>query len=172
MSEHAAIAATFADFRLIKTRKVAQLVMEVPIEKADEALSVLGGLPRSDNERWCGIARLDLAGAQASMGAAVGPDTGAGRDASHGEQYQSRDTARLRFSEMPRSQQAGIRIGDKNFQAWCEVDNADDADAHVKGFCAINSKRELDTNVPAGKRWDDMDARYRQWAGLMAEKRA
>ena len=43
----AAIKATFSDFKLIKTRKVAQLVMEIPVEQADAALKALGGLHQS-----------------------------------------------------------------------------------------------------------------------------
>ncbi len=37
------ICATFSDFRLVKGRKVCQLVCEVPLEQADAALAALGG---------------------------------------------------------------------------------------------------------------------------------
>lgn len=53
-----AISATFSDFRIVKGRKVAQLIFETPLEAADEALRMLGGLPRPDAERWVGIAPL------------------------------------------------------------------------------------------------------------------
>ena len=36
-----AIKATFSDFKLIKGRKVAQLIFEVPIEATDAALAAL-----------------------------------------------------------------------------------------------------------------------------------
>jgi hypothetical protein len=42
----AATQGTFSDFRLIKGRKVCQIVIEVPIEQADQALAALGGLPQ------------------------------------------------------------------------------------------------------------------------------
>ena len=51
-----AIRATYSDVKLVKTRKVFQLIFEVPIEDADNALRVLGGLPRPAAERWVGIA--------------------------------------------------------------------------------------------------------------------
>ncbi len=53
-----AIKATFSDFKLIKTRKVAQLILEVPIEQANAALAALGGVPQFDSEQWVGIAPI------------------------------------------------------------------------------------------------------------------
>jgi hypothetical protein len=58
MTAPAAFKATFSDFRLVKGRKVAQIVVEVPIEEADNALKALGGIPRPDLERWVAVARL------------------------------------------------------------------------------------------------------------------
>lgn len=52
------ICATFSDFRLVKGRKVCQLVCEVPLEQADAALAALGGLPNPHAERWVGIVPL------------------------------------------------------------------------------------------------------------------
>ena len=49
----------YADFKLIKTRKQAQFIFEVPLEDATAALKVMGGLPRPDQETWAAIAVLD-----------------------------------------------------------------------------------------------------------------
>lgn len=54
----AAIAGTFADFKLIRSRGVAQLVVEVPMEQADAALAALGGLPTTATDRWVAVARM------------------------------------------------------------------------------------------------------------------
>lgn len=62
-----AVLATFSDLRIVKGRKVAQLTFEVPIERVDEALSTLGGVPRPDQERWCGIAPVDPSAARATV---------------------------------------------------------------------------------------------------------
>src|SRR3954471_1246437 len=59
MTDAAVTQGTFADFRLIKGRKVAQLVFEVPIEQADQALAALGGLPQPATEAWVALARLE-----------------------------------------------------------------------------------------------------------------
>jgi hypothetical protein len=61
----AAFEATFSDFKIIRGRKVAQVVLEVPLEAADTALRVLGGVPRPDAECWVAVARLQRSGAQA-----------------------------------------------------------------------------------------------------------
>jgi hypothetical protein len=54
-----AFRASYADWRVIKTRACIQVVFEVPIEQADQAYQVLGGMPMAANEIWCAVARLD-----------------------------------------------------------------------------------------------------------------
>ncbi len=49
-----AIRATYSDLKLVKTRKVLQLIFEVPIEEGDNALRVLGGLARHSIFRFDG----------------------------------------------------------------------------------------------------------------------
>ena len=55
----AAIMGTFSNFKIVPTRKLVQVIIEIPIEKADEALRALGGIPMSDQERWVAIARIE-----------------------------------------------------------------------------------------------------------------
>ncbi len=56
----AAFKATYSDWRLIKGRKVVQVVFEMPLEYSDQAYAALGGMPNPAAEIWCGIARLNL----------------------------------------------------------------------------------------------------------------
>lgn len=58
MDNLAAIEAAYSDFKLIKGRKVVQLIFEVPLEKANEAFHVLGGMPNPTSEVWVAVARL------------------------------------------------------------------------------------------------------------------
>lgn len=58
----AAFSATYSDWRVIKGRKVVQVVFELPLEKADEAYQVLGGMPIAASEVWCAVARLGSSG--------------------------------------------------------------------------------------------------------------
>ena len=44
-------AGTFSDFKIVRGRKVAQLVIEVPLEKANEVLAALGGVPQPADPR-------------------------------------------------------------------------------------------------------------------------
>lgn len=58
MDTPAAFSATYSDLKLIKTRKVVQFVFEVPLEAAEHAMNVLGGMPSPMSEKWFAIARL------------------------------------------------------------------------------------------------------------------
>ncbi len=62
-----AIKATFAEWRMVKGRKVLQLVMEVPLEKQQEVSDVLG-FPMPDRDLWVGIARITEEAATAPRG--------------------------------------------------------------------------------------------------------
>lgn len=154
-----AISATFSDFRIVKGRKVAQLIFETPLEAADEALRMLGGLPRPDAERWVGIAPL-----KAKPTAVPAP---VATDAPPKE--------RRPFHTLPRSQQAALLCNDHRFRKWwmqgSEVP-ADLMDANIKAHFRINSKRELDPPGPLSEAWDGLVARYRRDTGLEPEERA
>lgn len=57
--------ATYSDWRVIKGRKVVQVVFETPIEQADLAYKVVGGMPNPAEEKWFAIARLTEQSGQA-----------------------------------------------------------------------------------------------------------
>jgi hypothetical protein len=56
----AAMQADYCDLKIIKTRKVIQVVLEIPQEAGDAFIAAFG-LPRSDKNVPVAIARLDLA---------------------------------------------------------------------------------------------------------------
>ena len=58
MTDKAAFSATYSDWKVVKTRRVVQIVFEVPLEAAGHAYNVLGGMPRFEKEEWFAIARL------------------------------------------------------------------------------------------------------------------
>lgn len=66
MTQEAIIQATFADYKRIKTRKVAVLCFEVPLEALHDTIAKLGGEPSIHSDTWCAIARLELNMADAS----------------------------------------------------------------------------------------------------------
>ena len=150
-----AISAAFADFRIVKGRKVAQLIFETPLETADEALRMLGGLPRPDAERWVGIAPL------------VGRPEAEQRPAPDPEKVKERKP----FHTLPRSQQAAILINDAAFQSWVGSNRTpEETDQMLKAHMGITSKRDLDRPAHAEK-WDRMVATFRADAGRQTWER-
>lgn len=172
--------ATFSDFRIVKTRKLAQLIFEVPIEQADAALAALGGLPRSDGERWCGIALLNSA---ASPSADTGPHPSSVTMVPAPEaEAKSADKPRRRFSEMSRAQQAGMLCHDMLFQDWAIerwpdvatpsfTSTADIVSFLVKRECGVASRSDLDKTASARVAWDGLVSQYRQETGMETEQR-
>jgi hypothetical protein len=156
-----AIKATFSDFKLIKTRKVAQLVMEVPIEQADAAVKALGGLPTFAEEQWVGIAPLKPEVVQASH-------------RSREDTHQKPRKEALQWDDLPAVKQAAIRCQDEAFQRWicAGVDGPMRADtesvsAAVRRHCRVSSRSEITPDNPeALKIWNQIDAEYRAHAGL------
>lgn len=156
---NAAFKATFEDFRIVKGRKVCQLVLEVPLEGADKALEALGGLPRPDDPMWVGVARM-------------------GRK-------EPVEKPKRSWDEIPLSEQAGIRCNDPQFQEWMIAGTAktlpekfhwDGQDAaewtkdRVARICGISSRTELAPDNKPGQRWQFLDEEYRQSQGLIAQR--
>ena len=51
------IQGTYADFKIVKTRNVAQLIIEVPLEEAQSAIQMFG-VPTPQKEQWVAVAAL------------------------------------------------------------------------------------------------------------------
>jgi hypothetical protein len=122
----AAISATFSEWRMVKSRKVLQLVFELPLEKQGEVLAVLG-VPLPDAESWVAIAPLNL-----------------------GKEAPARDERRARASELgkaryrasPEMEQALIRAArlpkDERFQRWVAQKNGRAPEIHAMEFVAAD----------------------------------
>ena len=52
-----AIRGVYSDFKIIKTRSAAQIVIEIPIETADRFIAMFG-VPQPAKERWVAVALL------------------------------------------------------------------------------------------------------------------
>ena len=144
MTQATPIKATFSDCRLVKGRKVFQLVFETPIEAADDALAALGGLPRPDMEKWFGIVALDL-----SKAVSDAPE--------------KPNSAPRNFADLPAPQQAALRCNDPNFQKFVQADNAEQAANFIRGKCGVKSRAELATNAAARAKWIELDDEFYRW---------
>lgn len=176
MGAPAAVSGTFADFRLVKSRKIAQIVVEVAIEHADEAIRALGGLPQPHAEKWVALARLNgTPGAVPGQDGEVSP-SGRSRGQPAGA---SPSVSRTPWHEMRPSKQAAMRSRDPRFirfladrgdVAW--RDQAPDWAAEViRTECGVGSRRDLDINPAARRAWQQLDMKFMQAAGLIAEVR-
>lgn len=134
-----AFKATYSDLRFVKSRKVAQIVLELPLEQADGFIQVFG-TPNPASETWCAIARLAIAQEKSK------PDN----------PHKSWDRLRL-------SQQAAIRCSDNTYRHWLCVDDEESAKAQVRKACEVDSRAELDTDETAANRWQAMEEEFATW---------
>tara|TARA_Y100000593_G_C4303738_1_gene334683 strand:- start:27 stop:458 length:432 start_codon:yes stop_codon:yes gene_type:complete len=54
----AVVKGTYSDFKLIKTRNVVQMIIEVPIENAEQ-ITTKFGMPQPHEEKWVAVALLN-----------------------------------------------------------------------------------------------------------------
>jgi hypothetical protein len=142
---------TFADFRLIKGRKVCQIVIEVPIEQADQALSALGGLPQPAIEAWVAIARLN--------GHIPEPTP---------------DKEKKRWNDLKLAAQASIRCTEPVF--WRFIQDEYKAPAHdeegaakfIRRYCGVKSRSELNLDPNCAEAWKRLESRYQVWLKVAA----
>jgi len=172
-----AIRASYADLKLVKTRQVAQLIFEVPIEDFDAAYEVLGGLPNPAKEQWFAIAALVAAPATTFRSVAnviVSGEKRSGGDddqrvtAARPEPKQDRP-ARAKpgvrpWRDMQPQTQAGIRCNDPEFIAFLREERPDDwhesmenAEECVRLICGVASRRDLATDHRARVIWHQLD---------------
>lgn len=150
-----AFRATYSDFKLVKTRKVIQIVLEVPVEQSNAVLDVLGGMPDPSKESWVGVALIR-------------PDTSPLQPVD-----QPRPAGAKRdWRDIPPSQQAGIRCEEPIFEQflkegrpddWAEAQNTRDA---VCMICGVTSRSELATNQKARVIWKQLDDQFNAWKAL------
>jgi hypothetical protein len=155
----------------VKTRNVVQMVVEVPIERAEAIVSMFG-YP-GQNEIPVAVALMNTppnlsAGHAGDRGKQSTPARGLdGVDASP-QGVQSRT-----FSDMPRAQQAGILCDDYEFADFADeralnrqkVFNEpipQDAVDAVRTWCGVKSRSELNEGRAAPV-WDALVLEFRQW---------
>jgi len=149
MSAPAALRGTFSDFKLIRGRKCAQIVIEVPLEQADAALQALGGLPNPADERWVAVARLN-------------PEANQKKPAEQKE--------RRRFNELPAASQIAIACQSESYREYLRfryvaewIIGEADAGQWVKNFLGVKSKREVVPGSPAFAAWVEHYGSYEVW---------
>jgi hypothetical protein len=147
-----AFQATFASFRLVQGRKVAQLIFELPIEAADNALSVLGGVPNPEQTRWVGIARIDPKATKPKL---------SGKDLWRASSECAMLCKEPKFWDF---------LND-NWWYFSEAPNAMEAAAvdektatnAVRRLLGCDSRSSLDSDPDMARKWGAMKLQYEEW---------
>lgn len=170
MTRPAAFKATYSDWKLIKTRSVVQIVFEVPLNEADAAYHVVGGMPDVGAERWFGIAAIKLGGGTGSQLTppveAAGP-CGEAADRPHKPRKPVAAEKRL-------AQQAGILCADPVFWAFLreavtervphfDARDEESATRAVREFCCVESRALITPDSEAGAYWNELYSRFTAW---------
>lgn len=142
MTQPAAFRATYSDLRFVKTRKVCQIVLEMPLESADAFLSAFG-TPNPAEEKWCALARLE---------------TDLRADAIRND-----EPAHKRWDEIRRTAQAAIRCSQPLFWEFFCVGNKRQAEEKVRWACEVDSRSKLDSDINASSKWDEIEAQFMEW---------
>jgi len=171
MSKALAIRAAFADMKIVKTRQIVQLILELPLADFDAAYEVLGGLPNPANERWFAIAAIK----EVMPNPPSKPSVDARPEPK--QDTPARAKPRRDWRDLPPSQQAGIRCEEPAFREflasertydWFEVGTAEPVADCVRLICGVESRSELNTNQKARVIWHQLDDQYEAWMRIGA----
>lgn len=178
MTDAAAFKACFTDWRLIKGRKVVQVVLELPIEQADQAYQALGGMPNPAQSAWVAVARLKP---ERQVVPNRNNDSSSERDnAQPASEPEPPVRARKPVaSEKRLAQQAGIMCSDKMFQRFLAVhemlgkhraegydvpEYMEEVSARaVRLICGVKSRSEIVPGTPAAAEWDRLLSKFTAW---------
>lgn len=134
MTDELAIQGNYADFKLVKTRSVCQLVIEVPIERAEQAIKAFG-IPQPGTEIPVAVARIKPVAKQES-------------------EKPKRERSRAEWS--------GIRCCDPVWREWFGFPDEDQYQVAIRlrEHFGVQSRRELDSNPENAAAWDKLDAAF------------
>jgi hypothetical protein len=154
MSEKAAIMASYADFKIIKTRQVCQMILEVPLERAESVVAAFG-LPQPAKETYVAVARLQTPAKEETPPTAL-------------------PVAHRPFPDLPYPQQAALRCQDMSFRDWLRefyepgIRSADDAAKFVREHCGVTSRADIRPGTNAADSWERLNTRYTLWESARA----
>lgn len=148
-----AFSATFSDLKLVKTRQVAQLIFEVPIEQFDQAYEILGGVPVPGKERWFGIAAIKTPKQQ--------------------EVAEEPSREKMNWRDMQPAAQCALRCSDATFRAFLMEEHSfrprggesheEQATHFLRSFFGIQSRSELGTDHRKRVLWKQLDDQFQAW---------
>ena len=160
-----AVAGTYFDLKFIKTRKVAQMVIEVPIEKAGEIVALFG-TPMPDQEVWCAVAPLKGPPVEVPV---LSKSVSRRLEASG---LMGTEKPKRKWDDIPASEQAGIACADEGFQRWIgSPEGVVRAAELVRERCGVLTRGAFDRVPETAQRWHALYARFQRETGRVAEER-
>ena len=138
MTDKAVISGTLSEIKRIRSRKVAQIIIEVPEEHYQQAHNALGW---DFDNTWVAIARMESEHKKADPAKAP--------------------KAPRNWGDLSLTQQAGMRCNDVAFQRFIGANDADDAAAFVRERCGVTSRKSIVPDTRAGQIWRDIDYDFR-----------
>lgn len=156
MKQPAAFRGTYADWKLVKTRGVIQVIFEVPLADSDAAYDVLGGMPDGSKERWFGIAALRTPQEEAA-------------ESRQDQQPHDPDGERRHWRDVQPSAQAAMRCDQPPFWAFLReehkqrVENKEDAATAVRRITGVNSRARFNDNHVARVAWHQLESQFVAW---------
>lgn len=165
----AAFRATYADWRLVKSRGVVQVVFEVPLHASDEAYGVVGGMPDPAKERWFAIARLSPTAKE------VMPPEQSQHSPNETHPRPAEQPTKPAGAPKSYAQRVALLCQDRRFQKFlqdrtgleltCEARAAE----YVRELCQVQSRAEIVEGSRPGMKWRALAADYDNWArGVVA----
>lgn len=138
---------SYADLKFIKTRSVASITIEIPIERANEFVAAFGA-PMPGIECPVAIARLDL---EKTVTAQI-----------------EAPKERRRFADLPMSQQSALRCDDVQFRTFLRAHNfvvatSDEAAEAVRNLIGVASRADILPETPAGRGWIELERKFAEW---------
>jgi hypothetical protein len=165
------IKATFTEWRMVKTRKVLQLVLEIPLEQQSEVLTRLGA-PMPDQEKWVAVALLD--------------ELVASETEHRAEERRAKLSivGKERYASLSPEQQAvadaGMLAQDPQFYTWANstrfckfyVFDVETAARFIRARCGVASRRDIAINPDAYEAFIRLKAEFEVDVGRLPERRA
>lgn len=145
----AAIQATYSDLKIIKGRKVCQVVCEIPLEQAGEFVAAFG-MPNPAAETWVAIARLT-------------------KDAER--RPEPREKPAKRWADLSLPQQAALRCQEQAFHFFLRderlmrplLDGENEAAEYVRSVCGVSSRSDIGKTEESAREWKRLDTDYQFW---------
>jgi hypothetical protein len=170
--EPAALEAVYSDWKVVKTRKVIQLVFEIPVEADQTAYKVMGGMPDHASSRWFAIARLNQQPAKGGR-EATSPSLHENTLTQPAEEPTPR--APKPFHEKSYTQQAWEMCRNTRFQqymreqhpkSWGFLNNGTPEERTtmlVRWMCQVKSRSEIKPDMASGRAWKSLMRWYHEW---------